>query len=83
MKYLGVNTPKSFEDIYDVNYGIITNKIKNQLDRWTPLTLDFYNRIQTITIMILPQLLFLFQSLPVEVPAKQFDKWNRTISRFI
>ena len=43
MKYLGVNISKTFEDTYDVNYGIITNKIKNNLDRWTPLTLDLYS----------------------------------------
>ena len=34
-------------------------------------------------VNILPQLLFLFQSLPVEVPTKQLKEWNRTISRFI
>ncbi len=34
-------------------------------------------------MVILPQLLFLFQSLPVEVPNKQFNEWNRVISRFI
>ena len=83
MKYLDVNITKTFEDIYDVNYGIITNKIKNDLDRWTPLTLDLYSRIETIKMIILPQLLFLFQSLPVKVPIKQFNEWNRTISRFI
>lgn len=32
---------------------------------------------------ILPRLLFLFQSLPVEIPMKQLNEWKRTISRFI
>ncbi len=34
-------------------------------------------------MIILPQLLFCFQSLSVEVPTKQFNEWNWTISRFI
>lgn len=63
--------------------GSITTKIKNDLDSWSPLVLDFYNRIETIKITILPQLLFLFQSLPVEIPNKKFSEWNRIISRFI
>ena len=83
LKYLGVNIPKTYEGIYDANYSIITNKIKNDMERWTSLTLDLYSRIETIKMVILPQLLFLFQSLPVEVPTKQFKEWNRTISRFI
>ena len=83
MKYLGVNISKTFEDTYDVNYGIITNKIKNNLDRWTPLTLDLYSWIESVKMIILPQLLFLFQLLPVEVPTQQFNEWNPTISRFI
>ncbi len=40
MKYLGVNIPKTLKDVYDANYGLITNKIKNDLGRWFPLTLD-------------------------------------------
>lgn len=32
---------------------------------------------------ILLRLLFLFQSLPVEVPPKQFNEWNRLNSTFI
>ena len=32
---------------------------------------------------VLPRLLYLFQSLPIEIPRKQFDNWNRMISRFI
>ncbi len=32
---------------------------------------------------MLPRLLYLFQSLPVEVPLKQFREWDKWISRFI
>ncbi len=32
---------------------------------------------------ILPRLLYLFQSLPIEVPEKQFRTWDKIISRFI
>lgn len=32
---------------------------------------------------ILPRLLYLFQSLPVEIPPKQFFEWDKVISRYI
>ena len=34
-------------------------------------------------MIILPRLLFLFQSLLVQIPTKQFTEWNLMISRFI
>lgn len=83
IKYLGVNIPKKLTDIYNVNYNPITREIKTDLDRWVPLTLSMYDRIETIKMNILPRLLFFFQSLPVEIPKKQFDEWNRLISRFV
>lgn len=32
---------------------------------------------------ILPRFLYLFQSLPIEIPENQFRKWDKVISRFI
>ena len=32
---------------------------------------------------VLPRLLYLFQSLPIEVPRKDFREWDRMISRFV
>lgn len=32
---------------------------------------------------VLPRLLYLFQSLPIEIPEKQFRLWDKIISRFI
>ena len=66
-----------------MNNGNVTKEVKADLDRWIPLTLNLYSRIEIITINILPRLLFLFQSLSIEIPTKQFNDWNRIISRFI
>lgn len=83
IKYLGVQIPKEISAIYDHNYIPITADIKADLNRWSLLPMNMYNRIDVIKMNILPRLLFLFQSLPVEVPLKQFSDWNRTISSFI
>lgn len=83
IKYLGVQIPKDLTTIFDHNYTPITADIKADLSRWLLLPMNMYNRIDIIKMNILPKLLFLFQSLPVDVPPKQFTEWNRMISTFI
>lgn len=83
IKYLGVQIPKDVSSIYDQNYIPLTAEIKADLNRWALLPMNMYNRIEAIKMNILPRLLFLFQSRPVEIPTKQFNIWNRMISTFI
>lgn len=84
MKYLGVIIPKNLTKIYATNYGSITKELKADLDRWRPLTFSLYDRIEIIKMNVLPRLLFLFQSLPVEIPKKKNNlmtgiKWSQDL----
>ena len=83
IKYLGVKLPKDLSQLFDINYKCVTQKIYDDLDGWGLLPLDFGSRIRSDKINILPRLLYLFLSLPVEVPVKQFRDWNQHIARFI
>lgn len=83
IKYLGVQLPKDLNDIYKYNYIPLTTNIKADLNRWSLLPMNMYNRIELIKMIVLPRLLYLFLALPVEVPSKQFIEWNRMISNFI
>lgn len=40
-------------------------------------------RVEVIKINVLPRLLYLFQSLPVEVTEGEFREWDKMISRYI
>lgn len=80
IKYLGLQLHKDLSPINDCNYTSITVEIKNDLCCWSLLPLYIYDRIDGIKMKIL---LFLFQSLPVEIPSRQFTEWNRMISGFI
>ena len=81
MKYLGVYLPKDTPKLYCMNYHHINKKIYDDLDRWNSLPLDLSSRIETIKMNILLRLLYLFQSLPIEILPKQL-RYKR-ISRFI
>ena len=70
MKYLGERIPKDLTAIYNHNYTSITADIKADLNLWFLLPTNMYNRIDIIKMNVLPRLLYLFQSLPIEIPPK-------------
>lgn len=57
--------------------------IKADLTRWEILPLSLIGRIETIRMNILPRLLFLFQSLPIYVPASTLTTLDKWLSKFI
>ena len=82
IKYLGVIFVIAAQ-LFNINYNCNNKKIYDDLDGWSLLPLYFGSRIRSIKMNILPRLLYLFLSLPVEIPLKQFREWNKDISRFI
>jgi len=68
--------------LYRVNYDLIINNIKSDIERWSTYPMSFSDRIKGIKMNVLPRLLYLFQSLPVEILPKQFLEWDKIISRY-
>ena len=83
INYLGVRLPKDLSQLFVINYNSVNQNIYDDLTRWALLPLDFGSRIRSVKINILPRLLYLFLSLPVEIPQNQFREWDKHISRFI
>lgn len=79
-KYLGVTITPRPSQLYQANYD---NTFKKDLLRWEVLPLSLFGRIETLRMNILPRLLFLFQSLPVWIPASTFNMLDKLISKFI
>lgn len=84
LKYLGVTLTKDLTKLFQINYKPLSLKIKEDLDRWSLIPfLSLTSRVNTIKMSVLPKLLYLFRTLPVEVPDSQFEEWDKQISRFI
>ena len=83
IQYLGVTITKNSTDLYKANYNNLDQEIKKDIARWSTLPLDLNSRIEIVKLNILPRFLYLFQSLPIEVPRGQFANWDRMISRFV
>ena len=83
IKYLGIEVTRQLAGLYKANYEKINCELLQDIHRWSTLTLDFSSRIELIRMNVLPRLLYLFQSLPIEIPQTQFTSWDKMISRFI
>uniref|UniRef100_A0A3P9LQY6 Reverse transcriptase domain-containing protein n=1 Tax=Oryzias latipes TaxID=8090 RepID=A0A3P9LQY6_ORYLA len=83
IKYLGVFLPKNLSLLFVENYNTVNSNINLDIKRWSTYPFDLTDRINVVKMNILPRLLFLFQSLPIEIPPKQYIEWDRMISRFI
>lgn len=84
LKYLGVVIPTEINTIAKCNYDDLTAKIKQDIQRWTAIPfMSLTQRIESIKMNILPRFLFLFQAIPAEITTKQFQEWEKMISRFI
>ena len=82
-RYLGIVITPDASQLYKANYGKLMGEIKNDLTRWEVLPLSLIGRVETIRMNILPRLLFMFQSLPIEVPTSTFKTINNWLSKFI
>lgn len=83
VKYLGIYIPKDLSRIAELNYKPLNKEIKEDIHRWSLIPyLSLSSRIESIKMNILPRVLYLFQSIPMETPGKQFQEWDRSISRY-
>jgi len=83
IKYLGVILSNDSSLLYNFNYNPINESIRIDIQRWSTYPLDLSDRIKVVKMNILPRLLYLFQSLPVNIPSKQFTEWDKLLSKFI
>uniref|UniRef100_A0A670K332 Reverse transcriptase domain-containing protein n=1 Tax=Podarcis muralis TaxID=64176 RepID=A0A670K332_PODMU len=83
VKYLGLWLTNKNIDLYQNNYIPVWNEIKKNLEIWARMKLSFWGRISMVKMMILPKMLFLFQTIPIIKGTKNFKEWQKAISRYV
>lgn len=84
IKYLGIHLPKKLDTLFQLNYQPLNSKIKEDIKRWQVIPfLTLGSRVDSVKMNILPRLLYLFQTLPIEVAKQHFVEWDKQISRYI
>lgn len=61
----------------------VWNKVKTDLIRWNKMQLSLLGRIATVKMNILPQMLYLFQTIPIVNKKEHFKSWQKDLSNFI
>jgi len=62
---------------------MLLERIKKDLSKWSPIKISLIGRINSIKMVVLPKLLYLFQCLPLFIPLSFFKALDSVISSFI
>jgi len=82
-KYLGIQITDSFSSLRSSNFTPLIDRLKSDLHRWDGLPLSLAGRIQSVKMMILPKLSYLFQCIPIFLPKSFFKSLDQMISTFV
>uniref|UniRef100_A0A803TDI1 Reverse transcriptase domain-containing protein n=1 Tax=Anolis carolinensis TaxID=28377 RepID=A0A803TDI1_ANOCA len=83
MKYLGVDIPKNINNIIQMNYNHLWKNISKQIITWGKKFRDISTRLKIYKMKILPKFLFLFQTLPVNIPTNLLKKWDNSMKQWV
>ncbi len=81
--YLGVCITRQHKHLFKHNFGMLLERIKKDLSKWSPLKISLIGRINSIKMVVLPKFLYFFQCLPLFIPLSFFKSLDSVISSFI
>ena len=81
--YLGKLIPRQISDIVKCNLDPLLEKINLDVERWSPLYLSLWGKINVIKMNCAPKLDYILQSLPLNIPIKYFKQFDVLCKKFL
>ena len=69
VKYEGINLHKEVKDLYSENYKTLVKEIKDDINRWRNIPCSWIGRINIVKILVLPNLICRFNTIPTKISA--------------
>ena len=82
-KSLGIIVTSKFNQLLKLNWADKLNQLKSNIEFWKTLPISMAGRINAIKMVTLPRFLYIFQSLPVNIPQYYFKNLDSVITSFI
>lgn len=83
LKYLSVHLTPTYDTLYKANFPQLYTSIRASLAKWKHLKPSLFGRLATIKMAILRKLLYLFETLPIPIPALHFRNLQGDLINFL
>lgn len=83
LTYLGVTITKNYNALYKANFPALLRKLEHNIQFWRTLPISLLGRVNAIKMIFLPQILYLFQNLPIFLTKSFFKKIDSIVLPFI
>ena len=83
LKYLGISLTATNGELFAANYSPLLCSMSKSLQDISKIELLWSGRLAAFKMIVLPQLLYLFRTLPIPVPASFFSKLQSQLNNFL
>lgn len=81
--YLGIEVTKQFSSLVQANFQPLLDQFKKKVQFWNTLPISLLGRVNAVKMIFLPQILYLFQNIPVFLTKSFFKKIDSIMLPFL